>query len=320
MNRTTACLAPLVVLLSGSAALAQLMVPPTSQPTTAPEFVLAPEPPPPAPQPPRAVANPARARPVQEPLPVLEYKRLAEVDPATGAFKSLDKPAEWMAVERNPMLTPEDFEKFKPAMERRKEAYENLVVTNFELLDQLDRGLLTKADPSMKEEFGGIVRATKPLMTPNAPSALAGDLERLGLVTNVQSRFSQKIANEYSADLIAGPEKVAKGEKGDPGQSMVAIYKQRLEEPIYVYHQMQIEASQHLPYLIQEVYVPQDLIDRLMTYAARITPTTSDADRITIMREMEATLNIDQRKGFYHALRFLRPKIAEMKAAAPTAK
>jgi len=312
MNRTASYSASILFVLCGSLALAQMVVPPAAQPTTPPEFVLAPEPPPPAPQPPRPIAAPTRAQPVKEPLPVVEYRRLAEVDPATGAFKPLTKPAEWLAVDRNPLLTPEDLEKFKPAMAQRKEAYENLVVSNFELMDQLDRGLLSNADPSLKEEFGGIVRATKPLMVPNAPPALAGDLERLGLITNVQSRFSQKIANEYSTDLTAGPAKVASGEKGEPGQSMVAIYRQRLEEPMYVYDQMQLEASRHLPYLIKEVYVPQELIDRLMTYADRMKPETTDAQRIAIMKEMEATLSIDQRKGFYSALRFLRPKIAEM--------
>lgn len=320
MNRLSPRSASLIALLIGACASAQMVVPPPAQPTTAPEFVLAPEPPPPAAQPPRPVTNPARARPVQEPLPDLPYERLAQVDPATGKFKPLAKPAEWLAVEHNPMLTAEDMKKFEPAMARRREAYEILVMNNLPLLDQIENGLLERIDPGMKEEFGGIVRTTKPLMSPNAPPALAGDFERLGLLTPVQANFSRKIANEYSTDLIAGPELVAQGKKGDPSRSMVEIFKQRLEEPIYIYRQLRLEASRNLPYLIKEVYEPKDLVARLMTYADRIKADTTDDQRVAIMKEMESTLSLEQRKGFYSALFVLRPKIAEKDGAAPAAK
>ena len=47
MNRTASYSASILFVLCGSLALAQMVVPPAAQPTTPPEFVLAPEPPPP---------------------------------------------------------------------------------------------------------------------------------------------------------------------------------------------------------------------------------------------------------------------------------
>jgi len=276
-----------LVLAAGNICFAQITAPPPATPVVPDEFKPSAPPVEPAPE---IISVPAKPK-GPTPAPDVPYKRLAEIDPATGQFKPLSEPAEWVAVRTNPLITAEMWAKFDPYLKARRAKYELIVVQNLKAIDQVRGGIMNNANPGRKEEFGGIVGLVKPLTTPPEQAAL-----------------SRKMANEYAFEVAAGPERIKAGKKPDAEKAMVEVLKQRLEEPQFVYRQMQIEASRSLDTLLPASVKDEALLKQAMSLAGKISADTSDSDRATLMDEIEKGFSIEVRQALYQALLDNRPK------------
>ena len=298
------CCSLALVLAAGNICFAQITAPPPATPVVPDEFKPSAPPVEPAPE---IISVPAKPK-GPTPAPDVPYKRLAEIDPATGQFKPLSEPAEWVAVRTNPLITAEMWAKFDPYLKARRAKYELIVVQNLKAIDQVRGGIMNNANPGRKEEFGGIVGLVKPLTTPNAPAALASALQSAALITPEQAALSRKMANEYAFEVAAGPERIKAGKKPDAEKAMVEVLKQRLEEPQFVYRQMQIEASRSLDTLLPASVKDEALLKQAMSLAGKISADTSDSDRATLMDEIEKGFSIEVRQALYQALLDNRPK------------
>lgn len=285
---------------------AQLTTPPPEKPAVPEEYK--PSTPPPAEMIPTPINVKPQTRPGPTPPPDVPYTALAQVDPATGKFKPLAEPAEWVAVKTNPLVTPEMWAKIEPFKTSRIRRYEQIVAQNLGAVDQVRNGIMNQANPGEKEKFGGIVALVKPLTTPNAPPAFASALQAAQLLTADQAALSRKMANEYAFHLAAGPEAVKAGKRGKAEDSMVEVLKQRLEEPLYVYRLMQIEASSQVSSLLATAVKDAANLKKAQDVAAKITAKSSESERVTLMTELEAGLTPDERRAMYEALLATRPQ------------
>lgn len=293
-----------LVLSAGNLCVAQITAPPPATPVVPDEF----KPSTPLVEPtPEIISVPTKPK-GPTPAPDVPYKRLAELDPATGQFKPLSEPAEWVAVRTNPLITAEMWVKFEPFLAARRAKYEVIVVQNLKAIDQVRGGIMDTANPGRKEEFGGIVGLVKPLTTPNAPAALASALQSAALISPEQAALSRKMANEYAFEVAAGPERIKAGKKPDAEKAMVEVLKQRLEEPQFVYRQMRIEASRSIDKLLAAAVKDEAALKQAMSVAGKITADTSDDERASIMDEMEKGLSVEVRQAIYQALLDNRPK------------
>lgn len=277
----------------------QITTPPPEKPAVPEEYV--PSTPAPAP----VSGEPIGVRPTKPgptPAPNVPYEPLAQVDAATGKFKPLNEPAEWLAVKKNPLVTADDWAKIEPFKVARIKRYEQIVTQNLGAIDQVRGGIMNEANPGNKQAFGGIVNLVKPLTTPNAPAAFASALQTAQLLNQDQANLSRKMANEYAFHIAAGPEAVKAGKRGKPEESMVEVLKQRLEEPLYVYKQMQIEASSKLATLLPGVVKDAEAMKKAQAVAAKVTQKSSDEERASLMTELEKGLSVDERKALYEAM------------------
>lgn len=283
------------LVFSAGSCLAQITVPPPEKPTLPEEYT--PVAPPPAP----AVTVPT-ARPGQPvPPPDVKYEKLAKVGP-DGKFIRLAEPAEWVAVKTNPMVKPEmmaAIEQFKAA---RIRTYETIVIQNLNAIDQVRTGILEDANPGEKEKFGGIVGLVKPLTAPNAPVAFATALSQANLLSAEQASLSRKMASEYALEIAAGPELVKQGKRGPAEKGLVEVLKQRLEEPLYVYRKLQIEASGKMESLLTSAVSDAEVRSRAMKAAGSVGAAATDDQRVAAMNAAEKELTIDQRKAMYQAM------------------
>lgn len=289
-----------LILAAGHVSFAQITAPPPATPVVPEEF----KPAAPSAEPAPEVINvPVPTKPKgPTPAPDVPYKRLAEIDPATGQFKPLNEPAEWVAVRTNPLITPEMWATFEPFLNARRAKYELIVVQNLKAIDQVRGGIMDKANPGRKEEFGGIVGLVKPLTTPNAPSALASALQAAMLISPEQAALSRKMANEYAFEVAAGPERIKAGKKPEPEKAMVEVLKQRLEEPQFVYRQMQIEASRSLDKLLAAAVKDEAARSQAAGLAAKLNADVGDDERAALMNEIEKSLTVETRQALYQAM------------------
>lgn len=283
-----------------SVSTAQITTPPPEKPALPDEYK------PSTPAPVDMPVNPINVKPAPKagptPPPNVPYTALAQVDPATGKFKPLSEPAEWVAVKTNPLVTADMWAKIEPFKTSRIRRYEQIVAQNLGAVDQVRSGIMNQANPGEKEKFGGIVALVKPLTTPNAPAAFASALQAAQLLTPEQASLSRKMANEYAFHLAAGPEAVKAGKRGKPEDSMVEVLKQRLEEPLFVYQLMQIEASGKLATLLPAAVKDAANLKKAQDAGAKIGAKASDADKVRLMTELEQGLSPEERRAMYEAL------------------
>ncbi|MFZ4574062.1 MAG: hypothetical protein ACOYN0_06670 [Phycisphaerales bacterium] len=234
-------------------------------------------------------------------IPNVPYEKLAKVDPATGKFKLLAEPAEWVAVKTNPLVTPEMWAQIATFRKARIERYEQIVIQNLGAIDQVRGGVMDQATPSEKEKFGGVVALVKPLTAPNAPAAFASALQTAQLLTPEQASLSRKMANEYAFEIAAGAEKIKAGKKPDAEKAMVEVLKQRLEEPMFVYRMLQIEASGKLGAIAGSLK-DAAAATKAKEAAGKLTSSAPEEDRVRLMTDLEKEMSVDDRKAMYEAL------------------
>lgn len=286
--------------------IAQVVTPPPAEPTTPDEFKLKTPPPAPPPPPPRATPaqpprNSNRPKPVEIPLPDLEYTSLITKS-SDGKIIPLTEPVDVAALKANPMLTDEDRAAMAGYLKERKEAYEKVVIDNIEILEQIENGLLESTDWSSRESFSPVVQATKPLMPPNAPKAVTVELEQRQLMNIQQKAFNAKIAKEYR-DAFALPRPGAGASpdevKDHQRRVIAAAMRDALDEPLQTYAGLMRETAPRVPAILPSLGLDASVAAEASTRANAILKAGDDAAKMQAMRELLRVLPADKRKAFF---------------------
>lgn len=315
VGSTTLTRVLVATLLAGLAApaFAQVVTPPPAQEVTPDEFKLkepapAPPPPPPRPAQPDRPTRSNRPKPVDIPLPDLQYTSLVTKD-AAGKVAPLDKPVDIAALKVNPMITDDERTAMAGYLKERTAAYEKVVVENLEILDQIENGLLETTDWSSRESFSPVVLATKPLMPPAAPKALTVELEQRQMMNIQQKAFNAKIAKEYrDAIAIPRPEAGAPADevKDHQRRAIAAAMRDALDESIQTYRALMHETAPRVPQILPTLGLEPKAAAEAAARASDMLKATDDAAKMQAMRELLRTLTPEQRKGLFEKSMQLR--------------
>jgi len=272
-----------------------ISIAPIAAPKAMPHF----EPPPSTPITP---AKP-KAAPV---LPDLPYAPLGKG--ADGKVTQLVEPAEYAALRVNPMLKPDDLNRFGKYLDERKTIFERIVADNLDLIERIEGGIFESIDLSDNKAFSQLLDVSKPLRHPSAPKPLIDELLERQMVDPTQAEFNRKIVREYH--LAVMPEVKADAtpkEKGEHARRSLALfYKQGLEEPLFVHRQLLLEGSSKLDKIVSTLNLDAATASKVNAAAAQVKPNSPDATRLTAMAAINKELTIDQRKALLHKVVELR--------------
>lgn len=249
---------------------------------------------PPADAPPAATS----ARPPAPPLPDLPYQSLVKRD-ASGKVIPLDEPVTWAACRANPTLAPEDRPRVEAAIASRKTECEEIVLRNLDLFESIEAGALEKIEGDARQvmkTIGDYVRPLKP-----SGGDFCAKLGKDGVLTELQSRFAQKIASEYNVavrqEIRTSMPKRKNAE--DPGRMDLVRSMQLLtiDETVQTHRALVAEAARALPTLA----LPSELARALEPELAGVRGATDESERIRLARAAMSRLTVDQRRGILRA-------------------
>jgi hypothetical protein len=256
---------------------------------------------------PTIAPQPAKAK-AQVVLPDLPYPPLGKGP--DGKVTPLIEPAEYAALRVNPMLKPEDIRTFGKYMDDRRATFERIVADNLDLVETIEGGIFETLDLSDNKAFTKLLDVAHPLRAPAAPKALIEELLDRQLVDPTQAEFNRKIVREYHMALV--PQAKADATTQEKGQvarrSMALLYKQGLEEPLFVHRQLLLEASGKLDKIIPTLGLDAAAAAKVNTVVATIKPNTGDDARLTAMAELNKDLSLDQRKALLRKVVEIRAK------------
>lgn len=302
--------------------LAQIAPPPTEAP--APTKPYKPEPfvaPPAAPTPaPAAEPSPVNQRPAQPtphrtpeakpPLPNEKYESLVKRN-AEGKLMPLEEPATWLASRHNPLITKEDWVRLEPIFAARRLECERLGIKNLDVVERVEAG---EADHVKAQDGKEAVRKVRDMLAPITPEGgdFSSRLGRDGHLTDVQSRFSQKILGEYnkevSGEIRATLPPKAKGDENQIAALPIILfmYHQRVDEVMWCHARLVEEASRSMDRVTPAL--PPAVAAKIKDETALLTANPSDSSRKEIMKALMARLSLEERQALLTATMDTRPK------------
>lgn len=168
--------------------------PPVSEPKE--EFV-----PPPMPRPrPAPTREPARPTgpQVTSALPDIPHPPLwsfcGTEDPKVDGICRFAMNLHFAALRPNPTISPGMIPKIQQVIVARRSRFEELVIENLDIAQDIDGGLIASVKISEPESLKDLLDRVKPL---TAPTSLTVELENRGILSNTQARFNNKIIGEY---------------------------------------------------------------------------------------------------------------------------
>jgi len=317
---SSATIALLVAIVPCAAAYAQIVTPPPASIPTPTEFELKtppPTPPPMARPPLNPAANPAgnparptRPRPAEIPLPDLKFTSLVQKD-ASGKVIALTKPIDLSALAVNPMVNDEQRAKMADYLKERSATFEQIVVNNLEILDQIENGLLESTDWTDRASFGPVVQATKPMMPSAAPKSLVLELESRQLIDIQQKAFNAKIAKEYrDAMTLARPGADAPKEvvREHSKRAIGSAYRESLDESMQTYRALLLESAPNTGAILPTIGLDATAASEAATRANAVVQAKDTDTRLEAMRTLLRGMTADQRKAFVAKVMSMRAK------------
>ncbi len=255
--------------------------------------------------------NPAAARktgPIK--LPDLPYESLVTRD-ADGKVIRLKEPATWLACRRNPTISPDDWTRLEPIFAERRAECETIVVSNLDLIEKVEAGELR----NIKGDAKTIIQTINRVYAPLKPSGgnFSNKLGKEGILTDVQSSFSQKIESEYNTALRAEASASSTGKKeNDQGIEKMPVvfqvYLEQIDETYCTYHALLAETARSLDRALPAVDLPADLRASIEPDRKAVAAATDDASRAAALRTLLDKLTLQQRRALLAKVIETRPK------------
>lgn len=304
-------LAVLSILSLAGVASAQLVTPPTEAPPKTEPLPLPPEdfsrlPAAQQPTPPPTVRPPA---PDVIP-PDLKWESLVKND-KQGNLIHLNLPPEAAAIAVNPLLNDQGRSLAKEYLAERRRAFENLVIANLDIAEELDSDKLITTNVMNKDELKWLMDARKPFCAPVAPGAISTELAKKGVFSPLQAKVNAKIAKEYADASLKDAIKQAEAHHEGPltkiEQVPILLREQALGESIGVRRDLMVEASHNLPALITKLGLKGEAAAKVQEVAKSLSATATDAERFAAIEGLKPSLTLDERREMLKATIALRP-------------
>jgi hypothetical protein len=303
-------------------AFAQVAPPPPSKPAQTPEFKL-----PDAPPPEAAPARPAQpAAQPRQPQPQTQAYRAWETD-AAGMPLPLEKPVEWAALERNPMVGNVTMPRVTPFLQRRQHMFYGAVIDNLDLVRRLTAGMIENMDMANRTQMGEVLVAIKPL---SGGKTLTNTMREENLLTAMQTRQNQAMSQDYFRVLLAAKRKAAEAagtpwDKNTEAKEFTAMMLGRqVEEALFWYDDLLLESAGKLESDLGAAGLDAAAIKALDAEISAVKGASDRPGRVKAMRALASKLSQDQEKAVLEAARTRKPKpedlapVDEEKSDIPT--
>lgn len=277
---------------------AQFLTPPPGHPGTLDRPVYVP------PQPPKelvrdiAERNAAKARQqaaeeearrqAQQLPQNLPYTPIVTRDDA-GKLIRLTEDPDLVALRTNPMLSDETREVALAIASERQARYDELVIRNLELLEDLDGGLLDSLNVFDRAALNHIRQRLKIFQ---GESRLSAELERREVITPLQAKFNTQIVQEY--DLAVKDEEL--GPKPATDVMLRYLMRQGLREGFLAYDALLRTVAANADLALAEAGVDGAL-------ASDLAATGGDVSQI---KKILSELTLDQRRALLEVARDIR--------------
>ncbi len=288
-------LAGLAACLCAAPAWSQVAPPPPDAPAKTPDYTPPPQPKvvqPPASNPKSAPPDKSFAKGKNETLtePVFvqakEKKiKLPDAFDATVLIKRddqgkvirYDRPVPWVALELNPLIPADQQAEIAKVMPRRNLQHEVSAVNNLDLIMRVDQGEFDRLDPRNRRELTWAERSVKLL---RAGGMLSEWLNAQGLVTPEQALASQTLGDAYGKSLLEEA-RIAAGEDKAAMSTLITreIFKQRIDEPLFVYRQLLVQAANNVDTCLGKTEMPDEVRKTLDAEVAAVKSASTDLDK-----------------------------------------
>jgi len=234
-----ACLSAACLIAFVGTATAQVVTPPPKPAPETPEFQI----PPAAPEAPKIAATPRRADPkldessLRGEVPPVPYNKLGQID-ENGKIVRYDVILDYEALRSNPLVAESKSVEMRPMVVGRRYRMESIVIDNFDLVSQVDDGLLETMGLDDMAKMKQIIDTITPLVP---PKSISQEMFDRGLLSPVQHRFNQKILGEYQNDILV--ELTAEDTNTGLSEFMKYMMNESLKEALQAYKGLLGEAA-----------------------------------------------------------------------------
>lgn len=313
MKRVVSVSVVCAVVASAGMAWAQVAPPPPSKPAETPEFKL-PDAPPPSATPARP-SQPATQPPPRQPQPQTQPYRSWETG-ADGMPLPLEKPVEWAALERNPMVGNVTMPRVMPFLVKRQHQMYTAVIQNLDLVRRLTDGMIEKMDMANRTQMGEVLTAIKPL---SGNKTLTNTLREENLLTAMQTRQNQAMAQDYFRVLLSAKRKAAEAagtpwDKNAEAKEFTAMMLGRqVEEALFWYDDLLVESAGKLESDLSKAGLDAAAIKALDAEISAVKSASDRPARVKAMRALAAKLTQDQEKSVLESALARKPKPEDVK-------
>lgn len=240
---------------------------------------------------------PIRPKLTKVEAPDLKFESIVRRD-AHGTVIPLGEPVDLAALRNNPALKPGFMDEITDLLAERKAAFQRLAIDNLDIVEQVDGGVIEKADFASKAGITTLVNLLKPLVPKAAPDPLTKVLLDQEKITPEQAAMNRKIMKEYQDALLPPlPAKSATpAERAAFAHTTIGIIqRENVTETMLTFDALRRTALAHLAQCL-----PADLgkpeADKLLAAAHGVGPTSAPAEVVAAYKALETGLNIDQRR------------------------
>lgn len=229
------------------AATAQVVTPPPKPAPETPEFIA----PTPAPTAPRATPDPRRVNPslndasTRGPVPAHPYRSLEQIG-EDGKIVRYDVVLDYEALRSNPLVGESKSIEMRPLVVGRRYRMESVVIDNFDLVDQVDRGLLDGLGLGDMAKMKQIIDTITPLVP---PKSISQEMFDRSMLSPVQHRFNQKILGEYQNAILT--ELTAEDTTTGLSEFMKYMMHESLKEAMQAYEGLLGEAAWRMAQVLE---------------------------------------------------------------------
>jgi hypothetical protein len=207
-----------------------------------------------------------------------------------GRLNDLAEPIDQAALRINPLVTAQELERIGPVIAERRQAFRRIVIDNLDLAEEIEGGLFETLDLTDNKAFARLLQVATPLKPTNI-KPLAKALEERAILTHEQAALNDRIAQEYKLA------RVAQDAKGEARRSLALVYKQSLDEPLFMLRQARQEAAANLATLIPKLGLDEATTRALLLISQKPTGATGEGPKSSALDQVNSNLTLDQRKS-----------------------
>lgn len=241
--------------------------------------------------------QPAKAQPVQEPIPTdVDLNALIKKD-ADGKVLPLAGPLYIEALKANSKIPPDFWERAKPFLEERRTNMEFVMINNLDLMDKIEDGIFENTGFD-KTEVDKLLSTARPLMKPAAPDVLSKELKNKNLISDMQYRITESLVRNYVLAKNPVPKAdVPKEERGKQSFAvLIQLYKIPFDEFVHIHRDLSEVAADNMRDIVPLLNLDDATVSKVREVMTKLPKGASYDDKAAAMKSLRDVLTMDQRK------------------------